>query len=347
MPNNIECRDVSRIRVLGDSWYATSIRDVCDPLDEVVARRCSVWIQRMARRPGVVRNLLLFRFGRQYELTVTCLLKGTWVFLLLQTVFGGAKRRLIVFEFGFVPPRGPWRWLRQLPEFLTLRYALERTLLRAQVMTPRERLGYSVQFRLPESRFVLVPWPQSRATDCMPDVTKIRAPKVLSSGRVGCDWVTLFKAAQDTRWHLTVVCATPDHESVMALADAAGATVLKNIPLEQHQQLLEDAAVYVISVAEQHVSVGQIRAMNAIRAGVPIVASKVIGLEGYLVDNETALLVPPGDHLAMRAAVERLLADVAERQRLAARAFEIARDRTFEGYLATLKAMVQAELAET
>jgi glycosyltransferase involved in cell wall biosynthesis len=121
---------------------------------------------------------------------------------------------------------------------------------------------------------------------------------------------------------------------------------LNDIPLDEHQRLLESAAVYVISVVEDYISVGQIRAMNAIRAGIPIVATRVIGLEDYLVDNESALLVPPGDHIAMRSAVECLLSDEVTRQKLAIRAFEVARERTFERYLADLKSMVQRELED-
>ena len=41
----------------------------------------------------------------------------------------------------------------------------------------------------------------------------------------------------------------------------------------------------------------------------PVVASAVRPLEGYAVDDETAVLAPPGDPRRLRAAVDALLAD--------------------------------------
>jgi glycosyltransferase involved in cell wall biosynthesis len=339
-------RDARRCRVIGDSWYSTSIRGLCDPLDQLIAQRCGSWTRWLARRPGIVRSLLLFRFGRRYDLMFTCLaLKGTWIVVLLEALLGRGARRLILLEFWPVSNKGPWwRRLRRLPETLTLRCAIGRSMRRGHVLTSWEQKQYAAYFRIPEIRFTFIGWPQSRETDQPPDFTRTRSLIVVSSGRFGCDWPTLFRAARNREWQLTVVCSKSDLQTVRTLAEPVGAKVLSSIPLDEHQRLLESAAVYVISVVEDYISVGQIRAMNAIRAGVPIVATRVIGLVDYLVDNESALLVPPGDHLAMRLAVERLLSDEVTRQKLAARAFEVARERTFERYLADLKSMVQKEL---
>jgi glycosyltransferase involved in cell wall biosynthesis len=60
--------------------------------------------------------------------------------------------------------------------------------------------------------------------------------------------------------------------------------------------------------------------------GRPVVASAVGGLLDLVVDGETGLLVPPGDVEALRAALERLLADPALRGRLGAAARERARE---------------------
>jgi glycosyltransferase involved in cell wall biosynthesis len=47
-----------------------------------------------------------------------------------------------------------------------------------------------------------------------------------------------------------------------------------------------------------------------------VVASAVGGLRDLVVDGETGILVPPGDVAALRAALERLLADGDLRRRL-------------------------------
>ena len=44
--------------------------------------------------------------------------------------------------------------------------------------------------------------------------------------------------------------------------------------------------------------------------GNPDCATAVKGIEGYIEDGETGLLVPPGDVVRLRAAVNRLLPDL-------------------------------------
>lgn len=61
--------------------------------------------------------------------------------------------------------------------------------------------------------------------------------------------------------------------------------------------------------------------------GRPVVASNVGGLRDVVVDGETGLVVPPRDPTALRAALERLLADEELRRRLGATGRERAQER--------------------
>jgi glycosyltransferase involved in cell wall biosynthesis len=69
-----------------------------------------------------------------------------------------------------------------------------------------------------------------------------------------------------------------------------------------------------------------IAALEAMSAGRPVIASRIGGLPEIIRDGESGLLVPPGDHVALRRAIERLLADPA----LLARMGEAARRRAME-----------------
>jgi glycosyltransferase involved in cell wall biosynthesis len=60
--------------------------------------------------------------------------------------------------------------------------------------------------------------------------------------------------------------------------------------------------------------------IEAMRAGVPVVATDAGGTREVVVDGETGLLVPPDDPNALRDAVAALLTDPARRRSLAARA---------------------------
>jgi glycosyltransferase involved in cell wall biosynthesis len=59
-------------------------------------------------------------------------------------------------------------------------------------------------------------------------------------------------------------------------------------------------------------------AIEAMAASVPVVASRVSGMDGVLEDDRNALLVPPGDVGALGVAIARALDDEALRARLGA-----------------------------
>ncbi len=68
-------------------------------------------------------------------------------------------------------------------------------------------------------------------------------------------------------------------------------------------------------------------ALEALAVGRPVVASAVGGLPEIVKNGETGLLVPPGDPVALAAALRRLLEDVAYGQTLAVSGRELVADR--------------------
>jgi glycosyltransferase involved in cell wall biosynthesis len=67
--------------------------------------------------------------------------------------------------------------------------------------------------------------------------------------------------------------------------------------------------------------------LEAMAAGVPVVATRVGGIPEMVTDNESALLVKPGDVSAMTDAIARLLEDSQLAARLTERSRELIRDR--------------------
>ena len=67
--------------------------------------------------------------------------------------------------------------------------------------------------------------------------------------------------------------------------------------------------------------------LEAMAHGRPVVATDVGGLRDLVVDGETGILVPARDPVALRAALERLLADPELRRRLGSAGRERARER--------------------
>jgi glycosyltransferase involved in cell wall biosynthesis len=87
------------------------------------------------------------------------------------------------------------------------------------------------------------------------------------------------------------------------------------VPHDELQRLYDRAAVVVCPSRREGFGVACLEAMAH---GRPVVATRVGGLRDLVVDGKTGLLVPPRDVQALRAALERLLADPELRRRLGA-----------------------------
>jgi glycosyltransferase involved in cell wall biosynthesis len=79
--------------------------------------------------------------------------------------------------------------------------------------------------------------------------------------------------------------------------------------------LLDAADVFVLPSVNEAMPLALLEAMDA---GLPVVATRVFGSAEVVVDGETGLLVPPGDPGALGSALARLLADPRLRRRYAA-----------------------------
>jgi glycosyltransferase involved in cell wall biosynthesis len=103
----------------------------------------------------------------------------------------------------------------------------------------------------------------------------------------------------------------------LGIADVTAITGWVNDPYDY----LQHADIFVLPSLQE--ASGALSLLEAMQAGLPVVASRIDGIPEDVIDGESALLTPPGDVAALRRALERLTGDPALRARLGGRGREI------------------------
>lgn len=290
-----------------------------------------------SRLTGPLRGLALFAASVRADAVAVVRTGPGWRALLLARALLGRRRKLVALHFIVHPSRGRLRdrvWDR-----IDV-WAVRRSLRAGLVLTEDERRECVERYSLEAGRFPLVRWPSrlEPAAELPPSTAE---DFVLSSGRAFCDWPTLFAAARGAEWALTVVCSAEDRPEVERLAAGTAATVLAEIPAHEHAALLRRAAVLAVVMRDEGVSQGHVRLMDAADAGVPVVITAARALRDYVVPGETALVVPPGDPTALRAAIDSLMTNPDARERLRRTAFDHSQSWTGQDYLTTLSTLLK------
>ncbi len=147
-----------------------------------------------------------------------------------------------------------------------------------------------------------------------------RPPRIVTVGRLAApkDPVTLVRALaalHDVPFSAQIVGDGPERPVVESEIRAAGLEPAVELTGERHDvpQLLAQADVFVLSSRSEGAPISVLEAMAA---GLPVVASAVGGVPEIVDDGTTGVLVPPGDPAALAAAIEPLLADATLRDRL-------------------------------
>ncbi|MEP6768407.1 MAG: glycosyltransferase family 4 protein [Acidobacteriota bacterium] len=119
---------------------------------------------------------------------------------------------------------------------------------------------------------------------------------------------------------LTVVGTGPERRRLERRARELGlagrAAFLGHVPFERLASEYGRASVFCLPSRQEGFGIVFLEAMAA---GLPIVAARAAAVPELVVDGESGILVPPGDAEALAAALGRLLSDPAERKRLSER----------------------------
>lgn len=191
------------------------------------------------------------------------------------------------------------------------------------VHSPMEIGPYAAYLGVPESRFHFVPLQRGAPGIARDEDTE--SPFLLAMGSAHRDYETLIEAV-DRLAIPTIIVTRPD--AAAALPKSPHVTLKSDLSYEECLALLARARVSVTPVSNLETASGQITFINAMHMGVPVIATRCLGTEGYIEDGETGLLVPPFDAQVMQEAIAALWHDETRRAEIALRGREEA-DRRF------------------
>jgi glycosyltransferase involved in cell wall biosynthesis len=123
----------------------------------------------------------------------------------------------------------------------------------------------------------------------------------------------------------------------------ANVTVVRHLPPAELRNYYAQANFVVLPVIPSVASFGGTAALEAFSMGIPVIANRSPGLMDYVIDGETGILVEPGDKEALRNAIEFLLTNPEEAQRMGRNArLAVERGLNMDCYLQRLAALMHS-----
>lgn len=331
-----------------DSWYADYLDyDGFSFQSWLVKKPWYRLLRPIIARSSFFRGVLLFLCARKSSgAVVACDINGFWTFLMLRAMFGTPGECFILEFIRRRPLRVIKKFLYPIWFNFMVKPAIRRSHSKMQVMTYWERKYYADMFGVEEDRFFHIPYPMLRSESLQKPNSKKSGGYVMSSGRVACDWETLIDAVKDLpEYQVIIVHSKKDTNIIGQIRLPRNIKLFCEIPKSEHNRLLENAACYVITLHETTGSTGQVRLSNAIQLGIPVIATRNSGLEEFLTNSETAIIVPPADPVTLRKEIQRVMENPDLQKSLAEKAFQDHKQWTMENYLNCLSSTVKKELS--
>lgn len=178
---------------------------------------------------------------------------------------------------------------------------------------------YSRWLNIPEERFEFVPLQRPETPRQYEE--DLENPFIFATGSGQRDYGTFFEAVK--KLNVPTVVA-PGRHAVEGLTVPPQAKVRFDVTRADLDRLGEQALINVIPMTTNGVTGGTVTIVEAMRKGYAIIATRRSGVEDYITDGETGLLVEPYSVEAMAEAIDRLWKDPDLRHRLGKAAYKFA-----------------------
>lgn len=190
------------------------------------------------------------------------------------------------------------------------------------VHSPEEVARYAEYLGVPLERVQFVPLQRGEITIRRDEDTAF--PFIVAMGSAHRDYPTLIQAVDQLGLPTVIVTRASDIE---ALPKSPHVTFRSGMTEWECLELMARARICVTPIANMTTASGQVTFINAMQLGVPVIATRCPGTDGYIEHDHDGLLVEPFDVDDMAATLDRLWQDGALCKRLAERARTTARER--------------------
>jgi glycosyltransferase involved in cell wall biosynthesis len=170
-------------------------------------------------------------------------------------------------------------------------------------------------------------------------------PMICAVGQELRDYPTLVEAVRGLDVDVIVAAASPWSKRTDSSAglDIPPNVDVRGFNLFDLRQLYADASFVVVPLRETDFQAGITTILEAMSMGKAVICTRTSGQTDVVVDGENGVYVPPGDVEALRAAIERLLADPDTAARLGAAGQRWVREHAdIDVYAARLSSIVQS-----
>jgi glycosyltransferase involved in cell wall biosynthesis len=188
------------------------------------------------------------------------------------------------------------------------------------VHSRREITNYSTWLNLPPERFEFVPI--QRADIAIEHEEDTDEPFVLAMGSAARDYRTFIEAMKKLNLR-TVIVAAP--HAIEGIELPSNVQLLSKLSAAECHALAQKARINVVPIANDQTASGQVTVIEAMTLARAVIATRCIGTEDYITNNETGLLVAARDANALAEAVDRLWNDASTRAQLGSAARKYAR----------------------
>jgi glycosyltransferase involved in cell wall biosynthesis len=160
------------------------------------------------------------------------------------------------------------------------------------------------------------------------------------------DYPSLFKAVDRLPVELVVPAYghwyAREKRTLVEAEIPQNVSLIKHVPQSKLRDLYASSQFVVLPIHDVVFSAGATATLEAGSMARPVIAFRSEGITDYIIDGETGILVKPGDVRELRSAIEYLLANPSEVQRMGANARQrIVESLNLETYVAKIANLLQ------